>query len=84
MNSVSPSAVSTGFLDDFVSAFGHKASRNVARTGRPGRPNEIADVIAWLILPQSHWLKGQAIVVDGGMEATTASDVLRLADTLQC
>jgi len=79
MNSVSPAAVSTGILDDFVSAFGERSARNIARAGRPGTPDEIADVIAFLASPDSRWLKGVDIAVDGGMGAMNISDMLGLS-----
>lgn len=78
-NTVSPAAVSTGILDDFVKAFGPRVAQNVARVGRPGQPGEIAEVIVFLASPQSHWIKGQDIVVDGGMGAILASDMLGLS-----
>lgn len=78
MNSVSPAAVSTGILDDFVAAFGEKVAKNIARVGRPGLPGEVADVILYLISPQSHWLKGTDIVIDGGMGALAQTDMLGL------
>lgn len=74
MNSVSPSAVSTGILQDFEKAFGEPVMKNVARTGRPGSPAEIAEVIVFLASKQSHWIKGQDILVDGGMSAMIAND----------
>ena len=76
MNSVSPAAVSTEILDDFVAAFGDKVARNVALAGRPGTAEEIADVIVFLASPQSHWIKGQDIVIDGGMSAMNAGEML--------
>ena len=78
MNSVSPAAVSTSILDDFVAAFGEKVARNIERAGRAGLPGEIADVIVFLASPQSNWIKGQDIVIDGGMSAMSASDMLDL------
>lgn len=78
MNSVSPAAVSTGILDDFVSAFGERVARNIARAGRPGTPSEVADVITFLAGPDSHWLKGIDITIDGGMGAMALSDMLEL------
>ena len=80
MNSVSPAAVSTGILDDFTTAFGPKVAKNIARAGRPGLPEEIADVILYLASPQSAWIKGQDIVIDGGMGAMGMSDALGLND----
>lgn len=81
MNSVSPAAVSTGILDDFKTAFGEKAAKAIARAGRPGLPEEIADVIVYLAAPQSAWIKGQDIVVDGGMGAMGMTDALGLHDS---
>ncbi|KPA21652.1 3-alpha-hydroxysteroid dehydrogenase/carbonyl reductase [Shimia sp. SK013] len=78
MNSVSPAAVSTGILDDFVAAFGEKVAQNIARVGRPGLPEEVADVILFLISPQSNWLRGTDIVIDGGMGALAQTDMLGL------
>lgn len=78
MNSVSPAAVSTGILDDFVAAFGEQVARNIARVGRPGLPGEVADVILYLISHQSNWLKGTDIVIDGGMGALAQTDMLGL------
>lgn len=79
MNSASPAAVSTGILQDFASAFGDKMAKNVARAGRPGTPGEVADVIVYLASPESAWIKGQDIVIDGGMGAMAMSDALGLA-----
>lgn len=78
MNSVSPAAVSTGILDDFVSAFGERVAKNIARVGRAGLPAEVADVIIYLASPQSAWLKGIDITIDGGMGALAVTDMMGL------
>lgn len=78
MNAVSPAAVSTGILDDFVTAFGDKVARNIARVGRPGLPGEVADVILFLISKESNWLNGTEITVDGGMGALAQTEMLGL------
>ncbi|MCO4838583.1 MAG: SDR family oxidoreductase [Rhodobacteraceae bacterium] len=78
MNSVSPAAVSTGILDDFITAFGEKVTKNIARAGRAGLPEEAADAIIFLASPESAWIKGQDIVIDGGMSAMATSDALGL------
>lgn len=78
MNSVSPAAVSTGILDDFVTAFGPKVAQNIARVGRPGLPEEVADVILFLASPQSNWIRGTDIPIDGGMGALGQSGMLGL------
>lgn len=78
MNTVSPAAVSTDILEDFHLAFGDRVAKNVARVGRPGKPDEIADVICFLASDQSRWIKGQDLVIDGGMSAMLMSDALEL------
>ncbi len=77
-NTVSPAAVSTGILKDFAAAFGDKMVQNVARAGRPGLPEEIAEAIVFMASPASGWIKGQDIVLDGGMGAMTMSDAMSL------
>lgn len=78
MNTVSPAAVSTDILQDFQTAFGEGVAKNVARVGRAGTPDEIADVILFLISDKSRWINGQDIVIDGGMSAMLMSDALKL------
>lgn len=78
MNSVSPAAVSTGILQDFAAAFGDRMVKNVARAGRPGLPEEVAEVIVFLASPESGWIKGQDVTIDGGMSAMSVSDKLDL------
>ncbi len=78
MNSVSPSAVATRILDDFITAFGERATSSIARAGRPGTAEEIAAMVAFLASPESNWLKGNDIVMDGGMTAMATSDALGL------
>ena len=53
VSSVSPAAVSTGILQDFVTAFGERVAKNIARVGRPGDADEVADVIVFLASPES-------------------------------
>ena len=79
INAVCPGAVATGLLSDFAAAFGEAMARNVARAGRPGQPAEIAAVAAFLLGPDSSWLRGAEISPDGGMGAFAASDVMGLA-----
>jgi NAD(P)-dependent dehydrogenase (short-subunit alcohol dehydrogenase family) len=80
INSVSPGAVATGLLDDFARAFGERMAVNLRRAGRPGSPAEAAEVAAFLLSPDSFWIKGQDIVVDGGMAAFNAADQLGFGD----
>ncbi|MEM6305821.1 MAG: SDR family oxidoreductase [Pseudomonadota bacterium] len=78
MNAVSPAAVSTGILDDFVKAFGPRVAKNIERAGRAGTPEEVAEVIAFLASPASHWIKGQDICIDGGMGSMAMTDMMSL------
>ncbi|MEX0286704.1 MAG: coniferyl-alcohol dehydrogenase [Paracoccaceae bacterium] len=78
MNTVSPAAVATGILDDFVRAFGERVAKNIERAGRAGRADEVADVAAFLLSPASGWLKGTDIWIDGGMAAFNGSDAMGL------
>ncbi|MEO9894970.1 MAG: coniferyl-alcohol dehydrogenase [Paracoccaceae bacterium] len=78
INSLSPGGISTGILGDFQKAFGDKMAKNVARAGRPGTPEEIAQIAAFLLSPMSHWIKGADIAIDGGMGAFNQSDAMGL------
>ena len=66
---ISPAAVDTGILDDFVKAFGPQVEANLARVGRPGKPEEVAETISFAVSNSASWLNGIDIVVDGGMGA---------------
>lgn len=79
VNTVSPAAVSTGILNDFKVAFGARADKVIDRAGRPGEPEEIADIICFLASPKSRWLKGVDVIADGGITAMQQSDTLGLS-----
>lgn len=78
INAVSPGGIATGILGDFQKAFGARMARNVERAGRPGKPEEIAELAAFLLSPVSNWIKGADIAIDGGMGAFNLSDALDL------
>ena len=78
VNSLSPGGISTGILGDFQRAFGDKMVRNVERAGRPGKAEEVAQIAAFVLSPQSQWLKGADIAIDGGMGAFNQSDAMGL------
>ncbi|WP_299411880.1 coniferyl-alcohol dehydrogenase [uncultured Sulfitobacter sp.] len=78
INSLSPGGIATGILADFQKAFGDKMARNVARAGRPGAPEEIAQIAAFVLSPAANWLKGADIAIDGGMGSFNQSDAMGL------
>lgn len=69
MNSVSPGPVDTPILKDFVETLGERAEEDMAVMDRPGRPEDIAPVTAFLLSDMSTWIRGTNIPADGGMSS---------------
>lgn len=59
--------VETPILSDFLETFGEWAEEDMKIMDRPGRPRDIAPVIAFLCSDGSDWIRGANIPVDGGM-----------------
>lgn len=68
-NCVSPAAINTRLLDEFVEAFGDRAHKAMELSGRNGEPSEVAQAVAFLSSPSSSWVRGINLVVDGGLDA---------------
>ena len=45
-------------------------SKTTHPLGRVGTPEEIADLIAFLISPNAGWITGETIAIDGGRHLT--------------
>lgn len=67
MNCVSPGPVETPILKDFLETLGARAEEDMRTMDRPGRPADIAPVVAFLLSDGSAWIRGTNIPVDGGM-----------------
>jgi 3-oxoacyl-[acyl-carrier protein] reductase len=76
VNSVSPGAVMTGrrraFLEKWASAQNMTVEEAMSRfpqqagITRFGKPEEIADLLAYLVSPAAKWMTGAAVRIDGG------------------
>lgn len=73
MNAVSPGPVDTPILQDFVATLGARAEEDMRVMDRPGRPQDIAPVVGFLLSDASAWIRGANIPVDGGMYAHVLS-----------
>ena len=75
-NCIAPGRVHTPFVDNFLAQsypdnqaeMFEKLSKSQP-IGRMGKPEEIANAIAWLCSDESSFMTGQAVVLDGGMLA---------------
>lgn len=69
MNAVSPGPVDTPILADFIETLGARAEEDMKTMDRPGRPTDIAPVVAFLLSDASIWMRGTNLAVDGGMHS---------------
>ena len=67
VNAVSGGYVETGALDHFPNREEMLADGRETLTGRMVRPEDIAHVVAFLCSPEAEMIRGQVIVVDGGV-----------------
>ena len=69
MNAVSPGPVDTPILGDFLQTLGARAEEDRRIMDRPGTPQDIAPVIAFLLSDMTYWIRGTNIPTDGGMSS---------------
>lgn len=67
INSISPGPVETPILPDFLETLGERAQEDMRIMDRPGRPQDIAPLVAFLCGDGSQWIRGANIPCDGGM-----------------
>jgi NAD(P)-dependent dehydrogenase (short-subunit alcohol dehydrogenase family) len=76
VNAVVPGAVDTPLVlasDDRRASIEARAAGQIP-LGRLGRPDEIADVVTWLLSERASYVTGAAIVCDGGLTARGVND----------
>ena len=66
VNAVAPGIIVTRMTDDLIANHGDRLLSGIA-LGRFGQPSDVADVISFLVDPQSDYVTGQVLNVDGGM-----------------
>ncbi len=69
MNTVSPGPVDTPILKDFLETLGARAEEDRKVMDRPGTPQDLAPIVAFLLSDQTTWLRGTNIASDGGMSS---------------
>lgn len=68
VNAVAPGLVRTPMSARITATpQGEQASVALHALGRLGEPEDVAQVVAWLLGPKSSWVTGQLIGVDGGL-----------------
>lgn len=71
MNCVSPGPVDTPILEDFRNTLGReRVAHGIELMGRAGVPDDIAPVVRFLCHPDSRWIAGENIRVDGSLTAS--------------
>jgi 3-oxoacyl-[acyl-carrier protein] reductase len=61
LNTINPGPVNTGYLDDAPETF-----TDLFPSGRLGRPDDPARLIAWLVSDEGEWMVGQVLNSEGG------------------
>lgn len=74
VNCVSPGPVETPILADFVKTLGKRAEEDL-KLNRAGTADEIARVVTFMCSPESSWINGADIAVDGGAGAAALQGI---------
>lgn len=70
VNAVAPGLVDTPLAAKITgSELALKASAAMHPLGRIGKPDDVADAVAWLLDPATTWVTGQILGIDGGLSA---------------
>lgn len=68
INAVCPGTIDTPMVKEMfrLGDLSEDAAKKLAPINRLGQPQEVADAVLWLCSPQSSFVVGQALAVDGG------------------
>ncbi|MBG6158871.1 coniferyl-alcohol dehydrogenase [Roseibium album] len=75
MNCISPGPVDTPILGDFLQTLGERAKEDRKHMDRPGRPQDVAPVVAFALSEHAKWFRGANLTVDGGMSGHILSNI---------
>jgi len=78
MNCISPGPVDTPILKDFIETLGDRAEEDMKVMDRPGHPDDVAPVVAFLLSDMTHWIRGTNIPADGGMSSHLLCNIHQL------
>jgi NAD(P)-dependent dehydrogenase (short-subunit alcohol dehydrogenase family) len=68
VNCVAPGLVESRMSKQILSSeAGRKQSEQMHALGRVGQPTDVAPAVCWLLDPETDWVTGQVIGVDGGL-----------------
>lgn len=81
VNAVLPGHIETPMIlnDPGGAEFIHEFQRFGAPLGRPGQPEEVAELVAFLATEASSFITGQAIAIDGGLTAGVSQALVEQA-----
>ena len=75
MNAISPGAVDTPILKDFIETLGARAEEGMRVLDRPATPRDISPVVAFALSDEAEWFRGANLMVDGGMFPRVMSNI---------
>jgi 3-oxoacyl-[acyl-carrier protein] reductase len=67
VNAVAPGPTATGAFLDSTPADEQQQLAALSPLGRLGRPDDIADVVSFLVGPDGRWINGQVVYANGGV-----------------
>ncbi|MDA8284173.1 MAG: SDR family oxidoreductase [Actinomycetota bacterium] len=67
VNAINPGPTDTGWMSSSL----REHIRSESPLGRPGRPEDAAGLVAWLLSDAGGWITGQVITSDGGWSTLT-------------